>query len=403
MESINIYNNLPLELWTHHILPTLPVKTLLQFRSVCKVWRDTIDDLRFVSKHMTLSTNNVEKNQVIALGRGEKLRYRLTVVNKNTLRKQADLFEQSGDYVFHASCNGLFLAQPRFITYDGNWRLLGSPTVNLWNPSIRKSLNIPPCPLLDNFHFYSDVKYIFGFRPSRNDYVVFAFLDDENRPMSFVQANLIMPVSFSVAVYTLSDNLWNIRDYKLILSLDNLLMLSDCVDQIVYRDGVLHWLGKDPHPKSDQGDPSFRTHLVSFDFELENFSYLQLPDVSQASKTETFRYLFVLGESLAIFSISSEWSSIWVLKNKLWNLWFSGTKCFAGFNYIRKNPSVATRVFVEHGGDITLVYGKAIYKIMSDEIQELNESLNLQNLILDNYMESLVLHKGCQGQVINSL
>ncbi|XP_074313581.1 putative F-box protein At1g32420 [Silene latifolia] len=368
----SFYDNLPSELWINHILPTLPVKTLLRFRSVCKLWRNTIDDLRFVSEHLTLSTNNVEKNQVIAiemLRPGEKLICRLRVVNKNTLRKEADLFEQT-ECGFKGSCNGLFLV----ICYDCKLR---PSTVKLWNPSIRKSLILPPCPLLDDFHLHSYVKYIFGFRPSRNDYVVFAFREG-------------MPMEFSVAVYTLSDNLWNIRDYKQGLSRHNLFMLS-CEDQFVYRDGVLHWFGKDPH-------------LISFDFELEEFSYLELPDVSQASITDhTFRYLFVLGESLALFSISSKWSSIWVLKNKLWNLWFTGTKWFAGFYYILKNPFVATRVFVENGGDITLVFGKAIYKIMSDEIQELNGSLNSQYLILDNYMESLVLHKGCQGRVIYSL
>ncbi|XP_074313661.1 F-box/kelch-repeat protein At3g23880-like [Silene latifolia] len=401
MESSNIYNNLPLELWTNHILPTLPVKTLLRFRSVCKLWRDTIDDLHFVSKHFTLSMNNADKNQVLSIEKVEPQEKqpqparRLTVRNKNTLRKQADLFEQPDTNYYFASCNGLFLVQPIVVNVDEEWRPLEICTPKLWNPSIRKSLTLPTCPLPRDSLLFNKVinQYVFGFRPSRDDYVVFAF-----------RVEAIMPMNVSVAVYTLSDNLWNIRDYNLSLSPHLFFMLSHG-GGIFCPDGVLHWFGRDLHPMSDRSGHCLDTRLISFDFEIEKFSDLELPDVNQAANAQqSFRRLFVLGESLALFSISSKWSSIWVLKDKLWNLWFTGTKWFAGFDYIRKNPSVYhTRVFVENGGDITLVYGKASYKIMSDEIQEFNELLNWSSLRLDTYIESLVLHKGCRGQIIDSL
>ncbi|KAL6563412.1 hypothetical protein OROGR_002371 [Orobanche gracilis] len=40
-----------------NILPRLPVKSLLRFKSVCKRWRDTISDPEFPQTHLRLSNN----------------------------------------------------------------------------------------------------------------------------------------------------------------------------------------------------------------------------------------------------------------------------------------------------------------------------------------------------------
>ncbi|XP_074313665.1 F-box/kelch-repeat protein At3g23880-like [Silene latifolia] len=374
----DLSTNLPPELCIDHILPALPVKTLLQFRSVCKLWRDTIDDPRFVSIHFTLSKNNVDKKKVIAIenfGVLHKKRHKLTIRHGKTLRKQTDLFQHPYRYYFQGSCNGLFF-------------VVGWQQLKLWNPSIRKSMSIPPCPLDPHFRYR---KYFFGFRPSSNDYAVYAFQSDKSSRMNV-----------SVAVYTLSDNLWNIRSCKLSLppdynidydSFDPYSVLM-CGGKAVFHDGVLHWFN------TGYGN---KTHLISFDFDVEKFSGLELPDNRHAQAWTTFRFLFVLGKLLALFSISSEHSSIWVLKNESWDLLFSTTSSSVRYDYINEHPDVVTKVaFYAEDGGVTLVYGKVGYKIMSDEIQELNKTMS-PKLIIDTYTESLVLYKGCQGQCLSIL
>ncbi|XP_074313666.1 F-box/kelch-repeat protein At3g23880-like [Silene latifolia] len=387
-KTSDAYQYLPSELWTNHILPTLPVKTLLRFRSVCKLWRSIIDDPPFVADHFILSTNNVHKNQAIAIenlgDRGKEGR-RLTVTDRNTLTKQADVFHHPDEYYFQACCNGLFLVEESPYRYIISGR---SRYMELWNPSIRQSLRLPPCPLA---HGTNDkMAYIFGFRPLRNDYVVYAFRLDEHTPMKA-----------SVAVYTLSDNLWNIRNYKLSVprSLFMPFRKRMCGNECIFLDGALHWFGRPPNYRYEPR----RTYLVSFDFEVENFSYIELPDSSPwPAITRTYRFLFVLDKSLAIFIISAAYSSIWVLKNEMWNLLFSTTSCLKGFNYICKHRHVVTKLFYAEDGGITMAYGQVGYKIMSDKIKKLDKSLS-SYLILDTYMESLVLHKGCQGQILHSL
>ncbi|XP_021839010.1 F-box/kelch-repeat protein At3g06240-like [Spinacia oleracea] len=58
--------DLPPELWTD-VLARLPAKTLVRFRCVCRAWCSKIDKPEFLSMHLSLYKNNVDKNRLLVM------------------------------------------------------------------------------------------------------------------------------------------------------------------------------------------------------------------------------------------------------------------------------------------------------------------------------------------------
>ncbi|KAI3523582.1 hypothetical protein L1887_01808 [Cichorium endivia] len=87
------------------ILLRLPVKSLLQCKSVCKLWCSTISDLHFVKSHLRFSTARIE----------------LDYPRKHTLKYDN----------IAGSCNGLLLM------------VMKNNTLLIWNPSTRRSNRLP--------------------------------------------------------------------------------------------------------------------------------------------------------------------------------------------------------------------------------------------------------------------
>ncbi|XP_074265367.1 F-box protein At3g07870-like [Silene latifolia] len=171
-------NYLPPEVWAQ-ILSTLPAKTLIQLRCVCKSWCSIIDnpDFAHMRAHIN-SENNASKKLLVALegiGKSGDQGCLLTVHDAQTLRT-VDYIVRTYSYRYRilGSCNGLLLV--------GQYAPLGylNDQLRLWNPCIRKSLILPTCPfrlyLPDNLSCY-----LFGFSPRSKDYKVVAFELDESQ------------------------------------------------------------------------------------------------------------------------------------------------------------------------------------------------------------------------------
>ncbi|KAL9244060.1 hypothetical protein vseg_017872 [Gypsophila vaccaria] len=382
-EPVTCSRYLPPELWTHNIIPRLPVKKVFQCRTVCRTWCAGIDTPAFVAAHSKLSDKNTDKNPVLAI---EKLGLyghegcRLTVRRRNSLRKCANIVKTYGTYYLSVRCKGLLFVQ------DDSTR-----TLKVWNPSIRKSLTLPQCPLVPAG--YGNIKYLFGFRPLIDDYVVYAFRADhaENDLMST-----------SVAVYTLSDNRWRIRDDK--MSLPNWLFERArkimCDDKSVYVDGEVHWLRYDLY----ECNRLVRPCLVSFNFNAELFSFTDVPGSRPISPCAIFRFLFVAGDTLAVFALSYINSSVWVLKNNVWDLWYLGHSSPDAYRYICDHPNeTATFLYLSDRVDnVRFIIGKISYNIMTNEAIRVLKTLT-SRLILDTYVENMVLHRGCDGQILTPI
>ncbi|KAK9748534.1 hypothetical protein RND81_02G064600 [Saponaria officinalis] len=367
---------LPPDLCIDNILPRLPVKTLFVCRAVCRTWRAVIDDPAFASKHFKLSTNNRDKKKVLAIEKIGLNGYdgcNLTLRRADTLRRCANIYKTYGTYRLSVRCNGLVFVKDN------------TTNLKVWNPSIRKSLTVPMCPLVTGHHI---VNYLFGFRPSTNDYVIYAFsVEYDGKPVR----------SSTVAVYTMSDDRWRIKDNK--MSLPSWLFKSSdepmCDGKSVYLNGAVYWLRFD----NNERDAHKRTCLISFDFNLGKFGFLGVPDYHPKFACTTYRILFAFNGTLALFCISLINNLIWVLKDRVWGLLFSGRSSAAGYSYIRDHLDVITKLFYFDADGITLVFGKVCYKLVTDEIKPITKSVN-SRLILDTYLESMVLHRGCQNQIL---
>ncbi|XP_056685300.1 F-box/kelch-repeat protein At3g06240-like [Spinacia oleracea] len=185
---------LPPELW-RKVLARLPVKTLLRFRAVCRTWCSVIDEPDFLSMHLNLFKNNVNKNYLLVMDSdfwgdpylGVRLRESFTIITQ--------LQQNTKSFKIHGNCNGLVVIQhyDTLVGIHNDNRV--NPLIKLWNPSAQK------------------------------------------------------------AIYGLGQ----MCDY--------------------YSNGAAHWL------VSDKEEQNQFTHVLSFDFGAEAFSYVKLPVVEDETTT----------------------------------------------------------------------------------------------------------------------
>ncbi|XP_074264936.1 putative F-box protein At1g32420 [Silene latifolia] len=375
---------LPPEICTQ-ILTKLPAKSLLRFRCVCRSWCSIIDDPDFVDMHFKLCNNNSGKNNsklLIALedlGDDYYEGCMLTVREADTLQKTCRIFMTSDAYSYHiiGSCNGLLLVNQK------NGLSCYPEELRLWNPSIRKSLILPANPHSRYLISYT-TRYLFGFAPDSKDYKVAAF--------KFGKSRGIEPGKMYFAVFTLRDQQWTVRNNQFDITLMNPFRDGygpfQSLSTAVFFHGAAYWLGQN----DNRGRRGELTHLCSFDFESENITFLELPFT--LNERSNLGFLFLFGESLAIFSISKVASSIWVLQQdnakRRWTLWFSGKSSPEAFAVLDFCYFKHQKLFYcESGG--YFVCGKWAYDIASCEVQELG-MMNC-GVQLETYSESLVLSK----------
>jgi F-box interacting protein len=183
------------------ILQRLPVKSLLRFRCVCRSWNTLIKTPSFIHSHLNQSIENHDGNRfphppVI-------VRYCASKPNVEhyKLFRDNESFEEDTELDFSIeSCrlnhfrligseNGLmcFLEQDRFI---------------LWNPSIKKFVNLPkPCITLKT-HGRITCNQAFGFDPRTNDYKVVR--------IAFPHVSNWVLKETLVEIYSLSTGRWKI-------------------------------------------------------------------------------------------------------------------------------------------------------------------------------------------------
>ncbi|XP_074265358.1 putative F-box/kelch-repeat protein At3g17540 [Silene latifolia] len=379
----------PPEVWSQ-IFAALPTKTLVRLRCVCKSWCSIIDHPTFVSMHLQIFKINSGNDKLLLsledLG-GEDTGCLVTVREAETLRNTGRIFRKSDSYSYHmiAGCNGLFLVNRKYSPhrpfYGKNHRRLQREELRLWNPCIRKSLVLPTrprSPLLKNS------VYLLGFDAVSKDYKVVAIAID------YCQAE--ETTKTDVAVYRLSNQQWTVRDDYLNISypyrIGRLGPFHSLSISVFFR-GSAYWLGQIDKNRIDL------THLGSFNFDSEKITFSKLPFTCDESGS--LRFLFLLGESLAVFSISLVASSIWVLQQDNekfgpWTLWFSGESNSAGYKIFKGIDRSKKKIFYCESDGGYFVLGKRAYNIASCEVHEFKRALR-PNIELETYSESLALSK----------
>lgn len=360
---------LPTELWKE-VFASLPVKTLLRFRCVCKHWCSLIDD----DAHDLHRNRNITNNSRFIVMEDLQSTCRITLRRSDTFRKTAQLLETTTKYYFLGFYHGLVLLVPYYPEAE----------VRIWNPSIRKSLLLPYCRRIS----FSGIFFI-GFSHRLNDFKIF-------------HLSHFYPPACHCLSYKLrgTHNQWILNNIPWNRKKNMVLPSHPIIAQ-----GAAHWMMCDLD-LCPQGNKF--THCLSFHIDSEQLCAVKLPD----NDMEMFMWIFTLGDSLALFGFSSSNWLIWVMEKDgdqmLWKLTSSG--CFPSHAYkllsVYKFSDKFT--FEESSGTIFLLspYGKrkgvVSYNLKTQQIKHLGKSIRHSIRYLDAHEESLVLVRGPQSPMLTT-
>nr|XP_023888156.1 F-box/kelch-repeat protein At3g06240-like [Quercus suber] len=296
-----------------NILARLPVKSLLRFRCVCKLWNSSITSSNFISTHLNIVNYNDDDDHAYLIETCiEYNSPKIPMICKVLCcgRTFDSLFEYSVPSVFDlkmcdmvGSCNGLVC-----LTQRENLSTT-SDAIYLWNPSIRKFKRLPDsCSSGKRFWFSTG----FAYESKTNDYKVVK----------------LWGTPVVAEVYTLSSDSWR----KVEISLRSKVVVSRIVPYPfpLFFSGALHWFAYHSEGERKFLDP---TTILSFDVNNEKFREMALPDGDKLIE----QYLFVFKGNLAFISCgypendeglqSDLQCFIWVMRDygvdESWNKLFS--------------------------------------------------------------------------------
>ncbi|KAF2293513.1 hypothetical protein GH714_002368 [Hevea brasiliensis] len=285
-------DHLPQELLAE-VLSRLPVKSLLKCRCVSKTWYSLIADPSFIAQHLkkTAARNSgllffSYSTRELVWPFKENVRYLLYPDESFPANPVEELdcpFKGIKRFVnIVGSCNGVFcLSDDVYGKY--------AEKAFLWNPSVRKIVNIP-CP---NFTFTSYGPYIpslgFGFDSTTDDYklvrIVYShFIFDEIRPF--------------VEIYSLRSRGW--RKVK-----KDLKYFITARSTSAFLNGACHWVAT----KRGNG-PGVRDVIVSFSLGEEVFGEMEKKfDTKIWGNAHSF-YLDTFVESLVLLDETNEFTEV---------------------------------------------------------------------------------------------
>jgi len=272
-----------------------------------------------------------------------------------------DHHDIGGNYV-----NGVLLV--RILSSDG-MRVF---SFVVWNPSIRKSIEInPPGPLLTQH-----TRVGLGYESEAHDLKVVVMVCEENPWRDCPAPNPSrVPFPVWVHVYSLKARAW--RSSRVQTQWFKSLRFED---RPVFFNGAIHWVGCDvgmvPYP-------FYGSHVIAFDVKNEVFSTFGLPGGRTVHRS---RVLAVLGESLALLDLYPGYSRIWVMeKYGVGDSWVKQLTIgleYHEFLHFNKNGEFLITVKQK---------GVKMYDIKSEKIKDLAKSYRDKLVFMDTFVESLLL------------
>ncbi|XP_050212205.1 putative F-box protein At3g17490 [Mercurialis annua] len=285
------------------ILKRVPVKSLLKFTSVCKLWYSLITNPNFISFHLAHTTQANETYLLVKknISYGRKPQFVLHRDNDSFSEYQkldlSSFFAKENldnGIKIAGSCNGLVCLFDKI-----NNRLI------LWNPAIGElittSLNVRNKRMC--------VVVGFGFDRKNNDYkVVTIVYDDYSKIYSkfYLLGEIIQP---SIELFELGSNVWRTITFK---SLNYLVVGCSCA----YLNGITHWFAQ------LYNGIAIKTMITSFDLSSEAFEDIMLPNALAKLTNHLSLSLTVYRQSLAVICyetldmVNCNYlkCSIWVMK-----------------------------------------------------------------------------------------
>ncbi|GJV29503.1 putative F-box domain-containing protein, partial [Tanacetum coccineum] len=236
-------DNIPLEI-QQEIMKKLPIKSLLQFRSVSKSWKFLIDSSKFIADYQrtqlpqhVLVRDDIQYNYV-------------SIPDDNTFPQQkvsltVPMSIKTLDRIVGSS-EGLFCLYSDVGIYSGTNKAV------IWNPSIRKSVDIDVPNVLDRTKYHTSI--CFGVRPDTLDPML----------LSISWLHTITGTTWLVEAFRLSLGVWKS------LSTNMPLRSTSLTDNRVAIGRFIYWRAVNRFSDAD--------HLIlSFDMISEEFTEIDFP------------------------------------------------------------------------------------------------------------------------------
>ncbi|KAL1831729.1 hypothetical protein ACET3Z_001380 [Daucus carota] len=282
------------------ILSRLPVKDLLQFKSVCKLWCEIISSPNFVSKHLNnyYKTNDEWRGCLLVqsyVSQAEIVLYELFLDETPRVLASEVLYDMPM-YCSYVSgpCDGLHYVYQ----YDRSSRAF-------WNPAINELKTLPEIICKPDFPaefiYATNEVFGFGFDHVTGDYKVVVMKGYWNANADF---HLKHPVS--VLVYSLKTDSWRYcGDLAQAYSLEQ----NKCY---IYVNGCCYWLDS-----LEYGSEV----IISFDMANDSFKEIDVPDYAQPSS----KCLAVYDDSLVFLSLHDNENNldIWTWSKGCWTKKFT--------------------------------------------------------------------------------
>ncbi|XP_058731768.1 F-box/kelch-repeat protein At3g23880-like [Vicia villosa] len=263
------------------ILLRSPVKSLIRFKSVCKLWFSLIShDSHFANSHFQLNSETQNHRiLLISTSTHESLSIDCEASLHNdsasvSLNLDSIFPEDFTCYEINGSCRGFIL-------------LCGSLNIYLWNPSTGLHKQIPFSPFGSNL----DAEYSFGFGydESTDDYLV----------VSTYQHDYLEDPHFEY--FSLKANTWKQVEAPHFPFANRYNLLHEPRGGSLYK-GAIHWLA--------YCYDLCNNAIVAFDLIERKLSYMPLPHPLQCG------VLWVYGEFLSLYTTDfrNHTVEIWVMK-----------------------------------------------------------------------------------------
>ncbi|XP_058745539.1 F-box/kelch-repeat protein At3g23880-like [Vicia villosa] len=270
------------------ILLSLPVRSILQFKSVCKLWKTLISDPGFVKSHLQTSTHKLLVSLVQSEEPYKILSYPVKSLFENQLSTPVepdsftflenpsppikhDSLSMIDRYIIIDSCNGLLCL------FDTTLN-----SVIMCNPSTRMMSEMSPSAIGEGFEYLYITHYGFGY-------------DQVNDKYKFLAAR---SNGYGIKIYTFGQGYWTAAQY---FSREPRRLLGK------YVSGTLNWL-------ADDGSYTFaQTEILSFDLDKETYRIVPLPQ--NDIRNMCLPLLYVLNDCLCVFFETSKTSwEMWLMK-----------------------------------------------------------------------------------------
>nr|GEV63940.1 hypothetical protein [Tanacetum cinerariifolium] len=248
------------------IMKKLPVKSLVQFRSVSKQWKSFIDYPEFTK---TYHINHPNPQHHLLVGYTlDAVRTYTSIIDDDTFPQQKFLITppEPLNLLRHAKTVG---SVDGLVCFGGWYK--DNKMVVLWNPSIRKSVAIPIPNVIDSLCGYTCIG--FGVCPHTND-----------PKLVKINVTKTLSICWEVHVFTLSSRVW-----KAVYTGAPFKSCHSFWDH-VFIDGLIYW-------------HSCGRFLISFDLKREKFGEVCLPD---KSAFPSFVSVAKVNESLGLLEFYSE-------------------------------------------------------------------------------------------------